>query len=103
MTTLQELLEQRAALDRQISETQRASRTQAIIEIRELMVLHGLTPTDLASVPVAARKPKQGVRGKVAAKYRNDETGQTWTGRGLKPRWLTEKLKSGAALPDFAI
>jgi DNA-binding protein H-NS len=44
-----------------------------------------------------------GPRGSVAAKYRNSETGETWAGRGLKPRWLTAAIKSGKSLDDFAV
>jgi DNA-binding protein H-NS len=46
----------------------------------------------------------RGVRGKVAPKYRNPEDpGETWAGRGLKPRWLAAALKSGKKLEDFSI
>src|SRR5258706_3171458 len=46
----------------------------------------------------------RGVRGKVAPKYRNPEDpGETWAGRGLKPRWLAAALKSGKNLEDFSI
>src|SRR5260370_22858136 len=46
----------------------------------------------------------RGVRGKVAPKYRNPENpGETWAGRGLKPRWLAAALKSGKKLEDFTI
>jgi len=46
----------------------------------------------------------RGVRGKVAPKYRNPENpGETWAGRGLKPRWLAAALKSGKKLDDFII
>ncbi len=39
---------------------------------------------------------------KVPAKYRGPK-GVTWSGRGLKPRWLTAELKKGKKLEDFAI
>lgn len=41
---------------------------------------------------------------KVKPKYRNpaDRT-ETWTGRGLRPRWLTAAMKGGKKLEDFAI
>jgi DNA-binding protein H-NS len=46
----------------------------------------------------------RGVRGKVAPKFRNSENpGETWAGRGLKPRWLTAAIKSGKKLEDFRI
>jgi len=46
----------------------------------------------------------RGARGKVAPKYRNPEDpGETWAGRGLKPRWLAAALKTGKKLDDFRI
>ena len=39
---------------------------------------------------------------KVPIKYR-DRSGNTWAGRGAQPVWLTEKLKGGAKLEDFAV
>ena len=39
---------------------------------------------------------------KVLVKFR-DKAGNTWTGRGVHPRWLREKLKAGAKLEDFAV
>jgi DNA-binding protein H-NS len=45
-----------------------------------------------------------GVRGPVAPKYRNPANpGETWAGRGLKPRWLAAALKSGKKLEHFSI
>jgi DNA-binding protein H-NS len=45
-----------------------------------------------------------GARGAVAPKYRNpDNPGETWAGRGLKPRWLSAALKAGGKLEDFSI
>jgi DNA-binding protein H-NS len=45
-----------------------------------------------------------GPRGSVAPKYRNpDNPGETWAGRGLRPRWLVAALKGGKKLEDFAI
>jgi DNA-binding protein H-NS len=39
---------------------------------------------------------------KVAPKYRGPE-GETWSGRGLKPRWLQAALQGGKTLDDFRI
>ena len=30
-------------------------------------------------------------------------TDQTWTGRGLKPKWLTVALEQGKTLADFQV
>ena len=39
---------------------------------------------------------------KVAPKYRGPN-GETWTGRGMKPRWLAEAIRGGKAPDDFLI
>ena len=40
---------------------------------------------------------------KLEPKYRCPNTGETWCGRGLKPRWLSAAIKTGKTLEDFAI
>jgi DNA-binding protein H-NS len=39
---------------------------------------------------------------KVAAKYRSP-AGETWAGRGARPRWLVATIKEGKKLDDFLI
>jgi DNA-binding protein H-NS len=39
---------------------------------------------------------------KVPAKYRSP-SGETWAGRGAKPRWLVDAMKGGKKLDDFLI
>jgi DNA-binding protein H-NS len=47
---------------------------------------------------------KKGKRAKPLAKYRNPEVPtETWSGRGRRPKWLEEKLSSGASLEDFRV
>jgi DNA-binding protein H-NS len=44
------------------------------------------------------------VRGrKVPPKYRDPATGETWAGRGARPRWLVARLKAGKKLQNFLI
>jgi DNA-binding protein H-NS len=40
---------------------------------------------------------------KVPAKYRDPASGETWAGRGARPRWLVARLKTGKKLQDFLI
>ena len=101
MASLQELLDQKKALDHQITSMRTAERAEAISKVRALMVEHGLTAADLQSQP--SKKDSKGLGKKVAAKYRDPETGSTWTGRGLKPRWLSEALSAGKNLADYAL
>ena len=104
MTTLQELLDQQTSLDRQISAIRTAERSRAISDVRALMAQHGLTFADIAAAESAPRKGSAKTAGKkVAAKYRDPGTGATWTGRGLKPKWMAEAVAAGKTPSDFAI
>ena len=47
-------------------------------------------------------KRRGATRRKVAPKYRGPH-GETWSGRGMKPRWLTEAIKQGKQPNDFLI
>lgn len=102
MASLSELLAQKAALEQKILETQRAERADAIAKVRALMSEYGLTLADLGSRPSAAPRKAAG-SSKVAAKYRNAATGDTWSGRGLQPKWLRAELAAGRKLEDFAV
>lgn len=101
---LSDLLAKKAELEQQIIELQRAERAQAIAQVKALMAQHGLSLADLgaraASAP--ASKPAR-AGGKVPAKYRDPASGQTWSGRGLQPKWLKAALAGGAKLADYAL
>ncbi len=101
MATLQELIEQKAVIDRAITAAQRQNREGAIAAIRALMTENGLTAADLVSTFKVGKKATS-TKNQVAAKYR-DADGNQWTGRGLKPKWLTAALSQGKALSDFTI
>ncbi len=100
MSTLNELLAQKAQLEKRIVEAQREQKAEAIAKVRELMAEHGLTIADLGSRLVA---PRRSNTGKVAAKYRNNATGETWSGRGLQPTWLRAAVASGRQVAEFAV
>ncbi len=105
MADLQQLIRQKADLERQIAQLNSKGRQDAIDEIRKIMTEHGLTSDDIVA---PARGRKVGIkldgseRKAVAAKYKDDQ-GNQWTGRGLKPRWLTAALAAGRKLEDFAV
>ena len=98
MASLKDLLAQRAALDEQIAQTKDRERADAVAKVKALMSEYGLTVADLSM-----RTPKAGKTSKVAAKYRNKATGETWSGRGLQPKWLKAAIGGGAKLEDFHV
>jgi len=99
-SVLSELLAQKAALEKQIADVQREDRTEAVAKVRALMSQYGLTLADIGSK--APPMPKK-TSSKVAAKYHNPSTGDSWSGRGLKPKWLSAALASGRDISEFAV
>jgi DNA-binding protein H-NS len=51
----------------------------------------------------ASKKSNKDGRSVVLPKYRNPASGQTWTGRGKKPKWLEAALANGKKISDFKI
>ena len=85
-----ELLQQREALEQAIAQARQNEISSAVTKIRELVSEYELTAQDV--FPGRTPKP-QAVKptSKVAAKYRDPATGQTWTGRGKAPKWIEGK------------
>jgi DNA-binding protein H-NS len=81
-----ELLAQREALETQIAERSKVERQAVIREIIEKMEDFGIKPDDLR----VHRGPRQ-PSGPIAPKYRDLETGATWSGRGIAPRWMRDQ------------
>ena len=102
MSILNDLLARKAELEKQIESLGREQRGGAIAQIKALMADHGLTLADLGKATASAKTSS--VKGsKVAAKYRDPNSGTTWSGRGLKPKWLKAAIEGGKSLEDFAV
>ena len=95
------LEQQHAEVAAQLAAAKAEHRTKAIAEVKAVMAEHGLTLADvggaLSAVKAAGKKT-----GPVAPKYRNT-AGDTWTGRGMKPKWLTAALANGMSIAEFKI
>ncbi|PHV04298.1 histone family protein nucleoid-structuring protein H-NS [Janthinobacterium sp. BJB412] len=91
MTTYQEYKTKIAELE-SLAESARKNELLAAKEkIAGIMRDYNLTLADLGST--AKAKPVK-TRAPVPTKYRDDATGQTWTGRGRAPKWLEGKDKN---------
>lgn len=91
MTTYNDYQKQIAELQRLAEDARKNEITSAKEKIFAIMREHGLTLADLGPAHKAsAAKPHKAV----AVKYRDDATGQTWTGRGRVPNWLSGKDKN---------
>jgi DNA-binding protein H-NS len=66
---------------------------RAVLE-KQLRELGGSVRGRQSASPLAGKR--------VPPKYRSRD-GQTWAGRGAKPRWLAEAIKAGQSPEDFLI
>lgn len=90
MPTYQEYQAQIAELQQLAEAARKDEIAGAKAEITSIMKTYGLSIEDLKDTKTKLVKaPKS-----VAVKYRDDVTGETWTGRGRPPRWLDGKDKN---------
>ena len=90
MSTYAEIKAQIAELENKANEARSSEIASAKAQIAEIMTTYGLSLADLGS---SAKALSSKIRQSVPVKYRNAETGQTWTGRGRTPLWLAGKKK----------
>lgn len=83
MSSYAELLAQKKLLDEQIANAKKAESEQALQTVLQLVQEFGFTAQQ-----VFPWKPQPK---KVAAKYRDPDTGATWSGRGKPPQWIAGK------------
>ena len=116
--TYAQLQKQIHALQKQADDARQKEIAGVVGRIREAIDAYGLTAADLgleggkrrgrppksvASVPAKpAKKTRGGAKRTVAPKYR-DEAGNTWAGRGARPRWLRDAIAGGRKIEEFAI
>jgi DNA-binding protein H-NS len=103
MATYKELVAQRALLDRDIEEARKSEQADAIGRAKQLISEHGLTATDLGfKMPGAALAVVAKTRTPVAVKFRGPN-GETWSGRGKPPNWLTSLEAQGRHRDEFLV
>ncbi len=103
MATYKELLAQRAELEKQIEETRSQEVAAAVVQAKQLIAEYGLTAADCGFklTPTAAQMAGK-TRTPVAVKYRGPN-GETWSGRGKAPNWLTSLVAHGRDKNDFLV
>lgn len=89
-TSYKDLLQQREVLEQQISDARRRELADAIAKVRTMISEFGLTVQDVFP---SGRGRSATAGSKVAPKYRDPATGQTWTGRGKAPKWIQNQAR----------
>ena len=90
MSSYKELLAQREKLERQIEEAKAREYAEVLEEIKQKMADYGITLAELGGGRVKGAKASR-ARASVAPKYRDPDSGSTWSGRGKPPRWIAGK------------
>ncbi len=107
-----------AELQQQADQVKSKEFASTLASIQATMKAFGITVADLKT---ALSKPKGGRKGrppgtvkstanrksklagtKVQPKYRNID-GQTWTGRGVAPKWMSDAIAAGRSKDEFLI
>ena len=103
MNNLIEIQNQIDILQKKANEIKAQEFDKTVQEILEKMAAFGITLKDLdAAKGRTSRKPVSTTVKPAAAKYRGPN-GETWSGRGLTPRWLVALTAQGQSREDFAI
>ena len=118
MNNLADIQSQIAKLQKQEKQIKTKEFAKTLKDIQVKMRAFGITVEDLqaAKEPRPAKAPKSPempgkkprrapnklAGSKVPAKYRNAE-GQSWTGRGLMPRWLKTLVDEGRTKEEFLV
>ncbi|MBU9697892.1 H-NS histone family protein [Rhodobacteraceae bacterium HSP-20] len=96
--SLKELKDLQGQVARAIANFEDRKRKQALAELEEKARAMGFSLAELTGT-AAPRK-----RAPATAKYANPaDRSDTWSGRGRKPRWFADALKSGKKPEDMAV
>ena len=85
-TNLQDLIAQRDQIEKEIGALQEAHKAQALAEVKKLISEYDIQPGDI--FPSDKKRASRGASQKLEPKYKDPQTGKTWSGRGLPPAWI---------------
>lgn len=105
MNNLLEIQSQIAVLQKQAEEIKAQEFTKIVQEIQAKMDAYGITTAHLDGTKGRLRKSTDmfaKITKQAPVKFRGTN-GETWSGRGLMPRWLKAQVDAGRAKEDFAV
>lgn len=126
MASYSELVQQISDLQKQAEKQRKEEYSSVVKSIKRQIAEYGITADELgfsaakapskrgrkpgAKLGAKASKPARKARAKranagikVAPKYRDSASNNTWTGRGKMPRWLVHAIANGRTLESFLI
>lgn len=101
--TYAELKAQAAAILKRAEEVRKRELAEIIAEMNARIAEYEITPEQL-TFGSGSHKKKSGTGSKPGApRYRDPESGKTWTGKGAKPQWYKDAIASGVKEEDLLI
>lgn len=104
--SMEDLRTLRAQIDRAIASFEDRKRRDALAAVERAAREHGFALSDLTTPRGGKGRRAAAPAGRPAseARYANpDEPSMTWSGRGRRPRWVSEQIGAGKSLEDMAI
>jgi DNA-binding protein H-NS len=96
----QELAELIANASKHLESKRHGKRKEVIAEMKALAASIGME----VEITEAGEKGASRKGSKVPVKYRDpDNSRNTWTGRGVKPRWLSAYVGQGRSVDEFRV
>lgn len=102
--TLEELRSLKVQVDRAIGSFESRRRKEALAAAERAARELGFNLAELTGRGGKSRRAAPAATGENPPKYAHpDDATQTWSGRGRRPRWVTEQLDAGRSLEDLLI
>lgn len=96
--SLKELRDLQSQVVKAIATFEDRRKKEALAELEDKAKSLGFTLAELTGISAPRKKSAS------AAKYANPlNPGETWSGRGRKPRWFVEAIEAGKSAEDLAI
>lgn len=109
LETPKEIEEQIAQLQKMRDDLIRKEKRTQIRQIVKTMNEFEIEPEEVANEYVRQTRGSSALRvpgidrPRISAKFRDPETGATWSGRGIAPRWIREAEEAGRSRDEFLI
>jgi DNA-binding protein H-NS len=101
---IDQLIELKGRIEKMIEARIKREREVLLRKLDAIRVYESMTAKSVKRVPHAnGGNGKKKRRARPGPKYRDPETGATWTGRGMQPRWMRAAIREGKRPDDFLI
>lgn len=98
--SLEELVSLKTDVEKQIVNLQKQQKTAFLSDFRAKARALGFSFDELLE---ASQQQTKKPRKSVPDKYKDPESGKTWTGRGKPPKWMQAHLEKGGVKDDLLI